>query len=710
MNCVRFGCAWIFVLALAISGCASPVPDRSETRGPMSPDSIPDAYARPSGALIAAGATRGFLVDEHGDLYDGEWKVVFTPTADGQPATAPRTIAALDRWRPVLQWVRHAGDVTWEFEAVAVPERAPRDTVLVVSLLVRARNTGDAPHRAELSVTLAPPDPNPVFVAWDARDMPSIDLSAHVSPRVALRWASGTARDTALAWCGEAVAGATFKAATTLAPGAVFERRLLLPTYPTADHLLARHARFSHARRVSEALQAANAALAGGTSFALPDSEVVNAMNAARLLLLACRERRGNAWVPIGNPFQYRDVWLRDGARVAHALAITGYGPIARAMMAGFLGFQWPNGAFLSQRGQLDGTGQALWAFEQVMLRGARPEELDPYIEAGQRAWRWIEWQRTAGRTSGIREDGDGRVLRLPFGTMLPFADPRDAELVRAQLTGNDAWAIAGERALERMLRARGRTASADSVARDRVRYTDDFNAALARTGLDYVPPSWQGIGRDWGNLAIGWPCKVLAPGDRRLAATARRAWDQAGGLGLAVYGNRDSLHGYLGADLATWALLAGWRAPADSVLDAMLYWRTASGTAGELFTRSGDFGRNLPPHPTSAAGLIALVRNSLLYDDLDTLRLTLGARSTWWSGSRVNAAPTWWGPIDLEFHLAAGQATWRWTPVPVWTSLTLPPGTRLATPPSAPLVMKGDRVFAPPGTREASVQVSAVP
>jgi hypothetical protein len=525
-----------------------------------------------------------------------------------------------------------------------------------------------------------------------------------------LRWASGDARDTALAWCGEAVTGPTFTTATTLAPGAVFERRLLLPTYPTADHLLARNARFSHARRVSEALQAANAALAGGTSFELPDSEVVSALNAARLLLLVCRERRGEVWLPIGNPFQYRDVWLRDGARVAHALAVSGYGAIARSMMEGFAHYQWPNGAFLSQRGQLDGTGQALWAFEQVMMRGGRPEELDPYIAAGERAWRWIEWQRAAGRTSGIRDRSGGHVQLLPFGTMLPFADPRDGELVRAQLAGNDAWAIAGERALERMLRARGRTQTADSVAHSRAQYRDDFVAALARTGQEFIPPSWQGPGHDWGNLTAGWPCEVLPPGDPHLFATARRAWTQAGGLGLTVYGNRDSLHGYVGADLANWALLAGWRAPADSMLDAMLHWRTASGTACELFTRTGNFGRNLPPHPTAAAALITLVRNSLLFDDVDTLRLTLGARRSWWQGSQVKGAPTWWGPIDLEFRLDANQASWRWTAVPVWTSLTLPPGTRLMNPPAAPLVARGNRVLAPPGTREANVRVAATP
>src|SRR6185436_5498352 len=107
--------------------------------------------------------------------------------------------------------------------------------------------------------------------------------------------------------------------------------------------------------------------------------------------------------------------------------------------------------------------------------------------------------------------------------------------------------------------------------------------------------------------------------------ALADRVWASAGGAGLTWYGTRDSLHYYLGADLGTWALLAGRRAQADSVLDALLLWRDACGGAGEIFTRgTHDFGRNLPPHATAAAVLIDLVRNALLFDDGDTLQLTL--------------------------------------------------------------------------------------
>jgi GH15 family glucan-1,4-alpha-glucosidase len=48
--------------------------------------------------------------------------------------------------------------------------------------------------------------------------------------------------------------------------------------------------------------------------------------------------------VPIGGPFHYRDVWLRDGARAMQALALCGYTDESRALAASFLRFQWPHG------------------------------------------------------------------------------------------------------------------------------------------------------------------------------------------------------------------------------------------------------------------------------------------------------------------------------------------------------------------------------
>ena len=67
--------------------------------------------------------------------------------------------------------------------------------------------------------------------------------------------------------------------------------------------------------------------------------------------------------------------------------------------------------------------------------------------------------------------------------------------------------------------------------------------------------------------------------------------------------------------------------------------------------------------------------------------------------------ASTRWGSIDLLFLREAGSARWHWSPVPVWTTLTLPPGVQLAAPP--PLVARSPTVvLAPPRTTDARVDV----
>jgi hypothetical protein len=292
---------------------------------------------------------------------------------------------------------------------------------------------------------------------------------------------------------------------------------------------------------------------------------------------------------------------------------------------------------------------------------------------------------------------------------MLPPANPRDNELLNAPLVGSDAWAIAGYRGAERLLRRAGRARDADQLAALRDRYVQDFRAQLERTGSADVPPSWIEGGRDWGNLPAAHPCGVLEPGDRRMQALARRVWARAGGPGLATYGPVDSLHYYLGADLAIWAMRAGHHAAADSVLAGMLHWRSASGGAAELFSgETRDFGRNPPPHSTSAAALLLVIRNALVHDEDDTLRLTLGARAGWWAGSRVRRLPTRWGVIDLEFEHREEEARWRWTAVPVPTELCLPPGTSRVLPLPSPLQAgaRADVLVAPAGAHEASVRV----
>src|SRR5258706_10453497 len=107
--------------------------------------------------------------------------------------------------------------------------------------------------------------------------------------------------------------------------------------------------------------------------------------------------------------------------------------------------------------------------------------------------------------------------LGARWGGRLQFADRRDGELTRAQLVGNDAWGIAGLDATAALARLAGESALADTVARAARAYRGRFLAALARSGAADVPPSWQGLRRDWGNLAARFPSLGLCPAHPRI-------------------------------------------------------------------------------------------------------------------------------------------------------------------------------------------------
>ncbi|MGH7741022.1 MAG: hypothetical protein ACRENS_03265 [Candidatus Eiseniibacteriota bacterium] len=670
------------------AGCRSPggPPARA-----WDPDSIPDAFARPTAALVWPGLTRSFLVTPDGALENGLWRVRFELSAGAQGSAAatalapPAHIASEDRWLPVIRWNRDAGDVRAEFEAVAFPARSASDSVLAVSLRVRLVNRARAPREAELAAGLLSATGAMWFVAADGQTPASRTL----------RWAGGVLRDSCLGWSDLASRDSLASGSWRLAPGQAREARLVLLSAPLAGYDAARIASVSHAQRVDDVRRYWSDEIQRGVRLELNDPEAEYAFRAAQVVLLACQERGASGWLPIGNPFQYRDLWLRDGARLIQALAVSGHSAQALRLASGISELQWRQGAYLSQRGQLDGTGQALWAFEQAALRSPRGPELAELARHALAACGWYEAQRNLGRQAG-----------WPLARLLPFANPRDGELAVAPLVGNDLWALAGYRSASRVCGAAGMPADSARIEQLRAAYYSDVLAALSRAPSSDVPPCWIGSGRDWGNLVAAWPSQVIPAGDPRCARLARRLWARAGGAGLLCYGTDDSLQTYVGADLGVWAMRDDRPRSADSVLTAVLEWRNGNGAGAELFSRSSrDFGANLPPHPTSAAALVTLIRCALIDDDADTLQLTLAPRDAWWRGARVKGAPTRWGDLDLTFEHAAGRARWSWSPVPVWTRLRVPAGTALAGVPAAPLVALGDHfVLAPPGARAADI------
>lgn len=226
------------------------------------------------------------------------------------------------------------------------------------------------------------------------------------------------------------------------------------------------------------------------------------------------------------------------------------------------------------------------------------------------------------------------------------------------------------------------------------------------------MPPTWEGIGEDWGNLSVAYPCRVLSQDDPRVIATIESARARSPIPGLVRYGANDTVHTYLAADVAQTELLRGFPEHAGETLQALLTWRTASGGGPEVFASDSlTYGLNFPPHATTAAALVSLIRNLLVFDDSDTLMLTLGTPLKWWSHSSVRHAPTRWGRISMELERRGDTFVWQWTPVPVPTLLRLPSGFHVAgsLTTGVSLTEAATAVLVPPGTSLLRVRARRV-
>lgn len=512
----------IALLALRPTSLAGTPPPKA-----WEPDSVADAFASPSAALLWPGATRAYFVDSDGNLGNGVWRVDVAAGADGQPASSPRRIAYEDRWMPVAHWTEHAGGVRWEFEAVALP--VPQsliaewrgalarghmpsfqddqyvDVPLVVSVCATAHNDGARVARATLGVAFARARANGAIADADAP-----------ARLPACGWWNADA-DSAIGWSDAPVQGRRVHRELTLEPGQSSAVRFVVTSHPVAGSMLADWARVPHETRARMARDWWTLELSHGTRLRLDDPEVEGAVRAARVVLLSGRERREGHWSALSAPFAGRGANSTDHLRALSALEAHGY------------------------------------------------------VEAAGNSGRTLDW------------------LQPTFAA----------------------------------------------------------SAAMARAVEDGEP-------------------------------------------GLS-------------------ALRTGRRAEADSALTELLWWRNACGAGNTMFAPAEDLATPPPPSLRSSAALLQLVRNSLIDDSGPRLCLTEGARPHWWHNARVDGAPTRWGTISLAFERTDERAHWRWTAVPVWTELVLPPGTQVAGELKAPLLRgpRPDVVLAPPGTQQARVTLA---
>lgn len=651
--CTRFHAPYrtfaLALLAAAAFGCGPARPKAQPSAGVAV---LPEPYAHSLAALGVPGFRRAFQAGHGSQLGAGD--AAFAWALDGADAATTSPVYFESDGVPIAHWWITTASDSAHFEAAVSPVPGATDTLLVASVRVTVVARGGGAARSGLRLHVLDELAGPHYRPWDA--IPA--------PGAAWTWSSGRATRDGLVLGGLAdtkswrVGGADGDArlsATAAGGGAALECWLV--DRPVSESEAARITkRLRHDEHLARTRGLWRDWLARGATFETPDTLVNQAWRAALVTLLQGQERSAGGWVPIGNPFQYRDTWLRDGARVVRALALAGQTQLAREDALSFVRYQLPSGALLSQSGQLDGAGEGLWAFEQAASLPPDAAWSKRFLPVALRTGEWLRRQREQSLALAAK-------MRVDWPGLLPFGDPRDAELVRGPLVGNDAWAIAGQFALASLAARAGDAGAADAARAEGESHRAAFAAALAREAHADVPPSWGEGGRDWGNCYVGFPARVLEPKSARLAALAQRLWARSG-LHMVSYGPADSLHTYLGTDLAVWALLADRPADARASLADLLAHSNSTLGQAEIVSRSGrGFGNNLPPHGTAAAQLVELLRDMIVLDVRDTLDVGACADAGWWAGTHLRRAPTRFGLLELSLtRPAADRFEARWS------------------------------------------------
>ncbi len=398
--------------------------------------------------------------------------------------------------------------------------------------------------------------------------------------------------------------------------------------------------------------------LAKAMTITVPETKPNDTWRANLLYLLIAADEEGKAISPKVNEFQYDFFWIRDGAFIIRAFDVYGLFEEAHRACLEFLKHQRPDGLFISQAGQLDSVGQALWTISQHCLLA---NDMALAKEAFPALWRQVEWLEKA-RAQTKAEGGLGAGL-------LPATHPHDNENAYGHLTGNDFWAHGGLVEFAKLARKLGRKVEADRLQAIIADYEKAIESNLQqvtpKTG-GYIPPTLEGKGHDWGNLKMVYMGQVLAPYDPRVTATLEHVFTTEYNEGLMTYAGLNNLHGYIGLDLPeTWLVRGEQQKVINQFYAELLHTTLTNGGFEMCSAKDRDFGGNLAPHGCYAGKLLELYRNMFVRSYEGALHLTSAVSPVWCKpGERlvVRRAPTVYGPVNFAVTYSPDAVLYQFT------------------------------------------------
>ena len=376
-------------------------------------------------------------------------------------------------------------------------------------------------------------------------------------------------------------------------------------------------------------------------------------------------------------PYTYKRFWFRDAAFILHALLTLGDVERTRRALSEFGPRQRRDGYFLSQEGEWDSNGEAMWIYQRFLqLTGEAIS--DEWVASIRKGARWIMRKRLP-LDSGRPEAG-----LLPAGFSAEHLGPNDFYY------WDDFWGVAGLRAASELLASRDAEFAGDCAV-EAGKFLEvierSFPAGPQRRFPGAIPasPRRRMDSGAVGSLVADYPLQLFPPGDERILKTADYLRDHSSfGGGFFQQMIHSGINPYLTLHLAQVRLRAGQTAEAWRLMDCVAALASPTGQWPEaIHPRTGGGCMGDGQHIWAAAEWALLVRNCFVREEANQLIIGSGVRTAWWEKSPARLGPTFtaFGPVTVTIARHADGASvsvlGAWQTSPPALDVRLPGFTR---------------------------------
>ena len=358
-------------------------------------------------------------------------------------------------------------------------------------------------------------------------------------------------------------------------------------------------------------------------------------------------------------PYTYRRFWFRDAAFIVNAMLCAALTERAKHVLDCFPARQDKSGYFLSQRGEWDSNGEALWAIRRFCeMTRTRPS--DDVLKSIDKGALWISRKRLSS------ELPSAHAGLLPAGFSAEHLGPND------YYYWDDFWGIAGLDSAAYLENLYGNKNRAGHFKREAQEFSGCVDHSLRqvekrlRTKAMPAAPSRRMDSGAVGSLAAGYPLQIFNPDDPRLIETVGYLMDNC----LIHDGffhdmTHSGINPYLTLHIAQVLLRAG-DPRYFHVMNAIARLASPTGQWPEAIhpkTKGGCMGDG--QHVWAAAEWVLMIRNCFVREEKNRLILCSGIPMRWLEQEEeisFGPAPTVFGSINLKIKPHREHSVVEWT------------------------------------------------